>query len=32
VRAEVVEDVLGFLESPATPRPREAAGRAWLQP
>lgn len=31
VRAQVVEDVLGFLESPSTPRPREAAGREWLR-
>jgi alpha-beta hydrolase superfamily lysophospholipase len=31
VRAQVVEDVLGFMGSPATPRPREAAGREWLR-
>jgi alpha-beta hydrolase superfamily lysophospholipase len=30
VRAQVVEDVLGFMAEPAAPRPREAAGRAWL--
>lgn len=30
VRDQVVEDVLGFLEDPATPRPREDAGREWL--
>lgn len=30
VRGEVVEDVLGFIADPAAPRPREAAGRAWL--
>jgi alpha-beta hydrolase superfamily lysophospholipase len=30
VRAEVVEDVLGFLQNPSAPRPREAAGRGWL--